>query len=263
MYNDVGLYWFSGTGNTLFIAQKAKEILETKGHCCTLTAITRTCSVQEGTGKTLGIFVPVAVQGTYPIVWNFLKKLPAGQGNEAFLVDTLGKYSGGIKGPVKHILKKKGYKPVGAVELVMPNLFMKKAEENDRQAKIENAVEQLTAFCQRLDAGTAEWQDIPLYSDVMSSFFRSKRLAKLWTKVFRKTVAGTCINCGTCVRLCPQGCIDACSRHVNAKSDKCILCQRCMEYCPVNAISMGDSPFIKNRLIPLTQMEYALGSQSF
>lgn len=262
MYKDVDLYWFSGTGNTLFIAQKAKEILETRGYRCTLTAITRTCSVPAETGKTLGICVPVAVQGTYPIVWNFLKKIPAGQGNDVFLVDTLGKYSGGIKGPVKHILTKKGYKPAGAVELVMPNLFMKKAEEAGREQKIADAVEQLAVFCRHLDAGTAEWKDIPLYSDIMSSFFRSKRLAELWTKLFRKTVAGTCINCGTCVRLCPQNCVDADSRHIDEKSDACILCQRCMEYCPVNAVSMGNIPFIKNRLISLAEMERALNSRN-
>jgi ferredoxin len=261
MQRNVEIFWFSGTGNTLFIARKAKEILDTKGYHCTLSPITRTAVVQAAADTATGIVVPVAVQGTFPIVWNFLKNLPDGKGSEVFLVDTLEKYSGGIKGPVKKILKKKGYKPVGAVELLMPNFFMAKTEDADKKQKIEKSVQQLASFIDSLETGTAEWEDIPLYSDIMSSFFRSKMLAKLWTKIFKKNIAGTCINCGTCVRICPQDCADVNSRHIDVKSDKCILCQRCMEYCPVNAIGMGNIPFIKNKLISLSEMEHALGTR--
>jgi hypothetical protein len=48
---------------------------------------------------------PVAAQGTYPFVWDFIKSLPQANSTPIFMVDTLAMYSGGIVGPVKKLLK--------------------------------------------------------------------------------------------------------------------------------------------------------------
>ena len=59
----------------------------------------------------MGLVIPVADQGTFPLVWDFINHMPETDNHTGvFLVDTMGYYSGGIIGPVGKILKKKALK---------------------------------------------------------------------------------------------------------------------------------------------------------
>ena len=46
----------------------------------------------------------------------------------------------------------------------------------------------------------------------------------------------TCINCGTCVEVCPEDAIILKKEGIEVNLDDCILCERCAIYCPVDAI---------------------------
>ena len=52
------LYWFSGSGNTLFIAQKLRELLAAKGCRVELRPLEKTNPAEIATGGTLGLFIP-------------------------------------------------------------------------------------------------------------------------------------------------------------------------------------------------------------
>lgn len=125
MTKIIDLYWFSGTGNSLFVTKKIRDKLNLLGYECSLLPIEMVDSNSISKDNTIRIIVPVAMQGTFPLVWNFIKDLPIVNNTQIFLVDTLHAYSGGIKGPIKKIVTKKGFKPIGAIEIIMPNLFLK------------------------------------------------------------------------------------------------------------------------------------------
>lgn len=259
MTKDVDLYWFSGTGNTLFIARETAAILEELGHRCRLKPMEKADPGSVDGTTTIGLVVPVAAQGTYPPVWEFVERLPERQGTELFLIDTLAIYSGGILGPMKKIAKRKGYRPIGAVELRMPNTFRKKRVDPARETKIvERARTKLRSFCRRLDEGGASWRDVPLYSDLMSSFYRSMEAAAKWKRLFPKRRSSACVDCGLCSALCPQGCVKAGQASIDLDSESCILCQRCLEFCPVGALRIGEPAYVKNGRMSVGEFRSAL-----
>ena len=133
----IDLYWFSGSGNTLFIAKTLAGFLGGKGFEVNLKPIEFTNSEKADLSRTTGLAIPVAEQGTYPFIWDFINNLPS-PGNhciidaDVFMVDTMMLYSGGIKGPVKKILKKKGFNLLGVKEIIMPNNLMKLKNQPDK-----------------------------------------------------------------------------------------------------------------------------------
>lgn len=256
MKADITLYWFSGSGNTLFIAKTIAEYLTELGYYVRLVPLEKVDPTSiEVSNVAIGLVVPVAGQGTFPIAWEFVENLPQADGTEVFLVDTMGMYSGGILGPMKRILKKKGYVTTAAVELLMPNTFQKRRvqEENDRR-RVERAVEKVRKFCRRLDEGKGAWFDIPLYSDFLSIMYRKRHLVRKWVSLFPITRDALCSECGVCIRLCPEHCITKDTEgNLLTDATRCILCQRCFEYCPQNAIKIGKEKLHRNGRIPLKE----------
>lgn len=126
MVKDViDFYYFSGTGNTLLVVKKMRDVFTEKGIQVNLHPMERSKLDNINLDHTIGLGFPIAELSTYNFVWNFIRELPeTDQNTEIFMVDTLAGISGGIVGSVHEIVKKKGYHPIGAREIVMPpNIF--------------------------------------------------------------------------------------------------------------------------------------------
>jgi formate hydrogenlyase subunit 6/NADH:ubiquinone oxidoreductase subunit I len=50
-----------------------------------------------------------------------------------------------------------------------------------------------------------------------------------------------CIQCMTCIKVCPTGAIKIEDNKFNIDLNKCIFCGNCAYYCPVKAIRMSAS----------------------
>lgn len=99
----IELYWFSGTGNTLYIAKIIEELLGKNGFAVNLEPIENTTPASVDINNTIGLAFPVAEQGTYPFIWEFINNLPSPSEDgltecDVFMVDTLMLYSGGMEG---------------------------------------------------------------------------------------------------------------------------------------------------------------------
>ncbi len=253
---EIDFYWFSGTGNTLVIAQTLRIFLEAEGYTVNLKAMEKTTPSDANSEKTIGLAFPVAGQGTYPLVWDFIRNLPSpSAGNipdaDAFMIDTMSAYSGGVKGPIKKILKKKGFRTIGAKEIVMPTNLMRKQELSGKdRIKIEKAANAAEQFGRDLISGQASWMDIPIYSDFMSSFSRMK---KIWNSARNhfpmKVDDSSCTRCRLCETNCPTQSwhFDTEQNRMIWTKDECLYCLRCFSYCPVQAINYGKKKYIQNR----------------
>lgn len=69
---EIDFYWFSGTGNTLLVANKMTEVFRSRGIEVNLFRIERSRPEHLDLGHTIGIAFPVACQSTFPLVWNFV-----------------------------------------------------------------------------------------------------------------------------------------------------------------------------------------------
>ena len=262
MNTNIDIYWFSGTGNTLYVANKAAEYLERNGKKVSLFPMEKMNPKEINLNHTIGIVVPVAAQGTFPNVWKFVDSLPITNNTGCFFIDTLRIYSGGIKGPIKKIIKDKGYFPIGAIEIKMPNTFGKRKENTIKEELIlNNANKKIEKYISNILNSKASWRDIPIYSELMSRFYRTRKATSKWVKLYRKNITNKCIECGICKNICPEKCYKDDEKFIDVNSDKCILCQRCLEYCPENAIQINGKDFIKNNRIKYSEFQKYLQQQ--
>ena len=236
--------WFSGTGNTLLVVQAMSRIFESAGLRQTMHRIGSGNTPEFGSEVVLGLAFPVAYQSTYPFVWDFVDRLPPGKGREVFMVDSLGGFSGGVVGPMGRLLRKKGYRTVGAREIRMPMNFgrSEKGRRGD-MALVRRAIGEAETFARDLLDGNARWGRIPVLSDLVF-LSHAGMLALLFTKWNQRkfgirTDPALCTGCSACAGACPVGNI----RMVRGEGvspvpefgARCEFCLRCVAVCPAEA----------------------------
>ena len=240
MKSPIHFYWFSGTGNTLLVVQNMAEFFSRAGLEVMLHKI-ETTQPQTVSGEgTVGLAFPVAFQSTYPFIWDFIDTMPDGANEtEVFMVDTLAAFSGGIVGPLRKMLQKKGYRPIGADEIAMPNnFFPSQTDAGNNQDKIDKGIERSRQYARRLLDGSSSWGRVPVVSDVLYRLSRGSLARNIMRSMGKKLVVDTdtCTRCGTCAKLCPVDNILVEPGGLPVFHDKCNMCMRCISFCPVEAI---------------------------
>lgn len=237
---NVDVYYFSGTGNTLLVAKKMIETFQENGIDVEIHKIEDSNPSLIDLEHIIGIAFPVAIFSTYPFVWNFIRSLPTAKGTEIFMVDTLGGFSGGIVGPLREIVKKKGYNPIGAKEIQMPtNIFFIEDEDTNKK-KVEKGLKEARQYSLDLINGESEWSRVPVLSDAMHLLSRGAlkltgvELHQKWF-LFDADVE-KCNKCRICVDLCPVGNIKMENKEYPKHGFNCEYCLRCVSFCPRQAI---------------------------
>jgi len=232
----IDFYYFSGTGNTLLIVKEIAAFFRKNKFKVTIFPIEKTDPQTINKDHIIGLGFPVAAQGTYPFIWQFINDLPPASFTPLFLVDTLMLYSGGILGPIKKIVEKKRYIPLGAKEFIMPsNVFVKENNNNRKWIIIKRALKKAENFANKLLHGRATWIDLPLYSDLMAMISKSVGNWKFFESLTPIGVdRSKCTSCGLCEKLCPTHNITL--AEFPEFLHHCVLCMRCFSYCPENAI---------------------------
>ena len=240
MNETIDLYFFSGTGNTLLVVKKMRDVFEENGITVNLCKIEGSNPDEINLEHVIGIAFPVAVFSTYPLVWDFIESLPRAEGTDIFMVDTLGGTSGGVVGPLRKIVVEKGYTPVGAMEIQMPsNIFFIQDEETNR-SKIEKGLCTAEKYASDIINGKSNWGRVPVLSDAVNLFSRGAlRLTgiDLHQKFFIfKVDEEKCNKCGICVGLCPTRNIKINGGEYPVHGLDCQYCLRCTSLCPKHAI---------------------------
>lgn len=248
------IYYFSGTGNTLLLVKKIKEVFEKQKYSVTLRKISTSETVELEDDCHLGIVVPVAIESTFPIVWDFVKNLPEGNNRSVFLADTMESFSGGIVGPMKKVLTAKGYQCIGACEFKMATSMQmteKKAEIGKQ--KNEAAFLQAEKYVQSLIDGSAKWNRIPVLSDLMRLVSRGHFIWRITSKTIRIDDP-LCIRCRVCEKHCPVHAIQFTDEGMKIQHDQCISCMRCVNYCPKNAFRVGGKQLVQKKNVNVNEL---------
>ena len=135
--------------------------------------------------------------------------------------DTMSTVAVSIRGKVREL----GYERI-------PELF----EKNPYMHQIyptEESMKALTVF--QIYEGSGEWFDLSRKPIERASF--------TFGGVEKKTegyfITDSCIGCGSCVAVCPQGCIRQDSIPFRIEQEHCLHCGNCMTACPVGAVVRG------------------------
>ncbi len=254
MRDRIDIYWFSGTGNTLAVAREMANVFEQAGKTVELIAMEEGPPAEISQGTTIGLAVPVACGNTYDLCWEFILNLPAGEGAGCFFVDTLGKHSGGIVGPVRDIVTAKGYATLGAREIRMASNFITTPKSPEKIEHINKAgLIETRAFANELLDGEGSWRRNSLFQRLAKRIARSRgcwRVTRWLAKI--RIDAAACTGCGLCAKICPADAmtmIDAPGEQGTDSADaprkiaaytkkRCQVCLRCAAHCPVKAISV-------------------------
>jgi len=205
---------------------------------------------------TIGLAFPVAFQSTFPFIWDFFKKFPQANKTPIFMVDTMMSFSGGIMGPLKKLFKQKGYDCIGAKEIIMPNNWLRKSinPEKDNE-KIKNGLMKARLYAELLINGDAKWGRIPFLSDFVHKLCCNKLVMNKINLAQGKKIEvekAKCVHCGLCSKICPINNISFDNYPLWGKS--CQLCMRCLSYCPSNAIIIQGKKFIAYNVVKIEEI---------
>jgi NAD-dependent dihydropyrimidine dehydrogenase PreA subunit len=238
MNESIEFYFFSGTGNTMLVAKRMSRVFQSEGFNVKLKRIENSNPADVDTECTIGLGFPVAILSTYDLVWKFINELPQVDGTEVFMVDTLGGYSGGIIGPLKTLLESKGYKTIGACEIIMPLNIFYIENDNTNTKKIEEGLVKAENYAIALVNNESEWGRVPVLPDLMrliSKIGLRITATDVHQKILKfKVNPSSCTKCGICGDICPLNNVKLAEYPVTGNN--CEYCMRCVSMCPAHAI---------------------------
>lgn len=249
------IFYFSGTGNTLWAAQTlAWRLGERLVNMA--AALQNECIYTLSPDERVGLVFPVHGWRTPRLVRRFLSRLtlqPTEQTHYDYLVVTAGDSIGRTVERLLPHLEAKGIHPQLFASLIMPESYVGlpfmdvDTSENEARKKREAAaaLAQIADVVARRDGSQRDtsFQNLtrgPLpsfFSGPVGSFFERFLIND---KPFHVSV-DRCIRCGRCASVCPVGDIDGGKgrqpqwRH---QSD-CLTCFSCYHHCPTHAIEFG------------------------
>ncbi len=237
----IGIFYFSGTGNTKIITEFAKQELINNDHDVTLHRIEDL--LKEGIKfntkqyDMVGIGFPVHALNAPTIIYQFIKTLPNDAGKQVFLFKTAGDplWNGGPTSLLRKRLKKKEFDVFYDFLEVMPSNVVLGYDEKLIKQLYQLAESNTRKHVHNLLDGHRSLQKIGIFKTIFSLLFSAMESlgVKMIGKCFR--VSSACTNCGVCIANCPTQNIVRKNEEIKFKY-KCILCMRCIYSCPTSAI---------------------------
>jgi len=236
----IKIYYFSGTGNSLW---SAKKIARLSGESFDLYNIGIEAEKEEifiEAGKVILVY-PSYAYGLPLIVRRFAQKAVFNTPYLAAFV-TYGSDPGGTQAELQRILKNKKIESLYFGKIPAPENYIPFfGPPNDKKTAKRTAMqEEATEKAARYVIETRTNKVNPFRP--LSSFISF--LFSLGVKIFYKhyKVSGACNGCGVCERVCPAGAVKMAGNRP-VFSDKCENCVACIDICPLRAIQFGRAKF--------------------
>ncbi|MBD3286620.1 hypothetical protein GF359_08535 [candidate division WOR-3 bacterium] len=231
--------YFTGTGNTWFLADCLAKELRDKSIQTDITALEHINKVDLSTCDLLGLGFPVYA-GCIPYnVWGFVRRLKPVAGKRAFVFSTKAQATAGSESLLARLLILKGYRVLAARSFIAPSnetlLFgPEDVTRPEVRAKLERLRHRVPGFVERMLSGNGVIEKnntFMLLSSILSGF--SFYLSTGY--VSNLLVTDDCTRCGLCEQICPAGNILSSLTRPRFRN-RCVVCERCVSFCPEKAI---------------------------
>ena len=245
------IFYFSGTGNTKWVAQQISEAIGE-------SLIYIPDAIRQGAyeyelkeGETIGFCFPTHGWQPPRLVRDFIKNLIFNLqssifNNYCWALTTCGDNMGEAMTILNKDLAMIGLKATTQFAVIMPESyvclpFMKTDPVEKEHVKIEKARQQLPHIIDTIRAQKEGVVELVkgatprLYSYVIGGYFNAKMVND---KKFTVD-ADVCIKCGKCQKVCPVDNIQGTPPEW-IHNGRCTSCLACYHYCPVHAINCGE-----------------------
>ncbi len=234
------VFYFSGTGNSRFVAKRIAEAVSQEA--VDITTYTTTMDRPEFTDTGVYVFVcPSYMSAPARAMTDFVGWAGFPSGVKAYFIVTCAASMGITPRVASEICEKKGIQYMGAAQIEMPQNYIalfrtKEVEENINiieKAEIEiDRIAPLILNGEVLETkkiGSVEYSVTKWVRDVYYKDFMK-------TKKFKAT--DKCISCQKCVKVCPLSNITM-KDGKPSWGNKCTHCMACINQCPKDAIEYG------------------------
>lgn len=251
---NVPIFFFSGTGNTWWVAQQLAEMLNRNQFQATTHSIEQVTPAQVNDrvdqADIVALGFPIYGSDAPLIMQEFIKNLPKTEHPKPMLVfATQAAWSGDGAYFIRPLVETLGYHIRWAVHFNMPNNicvdlgWFLNSFLRLFQAKPEQSLKRINKLADKISKGQA-W--------IMgrSTFFSLGWVQRIpYRKGMPTLQKGTlsvdpekCTACNRCVRLCPVENITL-VKSLPRFDSRCNLCLRCFNFCPELAIAAFGKPF--------------------
>lgn len=242
--NELGIFVFSGTGNTLMCARALGRELEQKGASVRLHRIEDT---RELPGESdLVLCYPIHGFNAPNAMLRFCRDLPAGRRRVWFL-KTSGeplRLNDASSLELIRILTRKGCEVMGEFHYVMPYNMVFRHSDETASLMWKTALERIPAAAAKILEGTGTQIRPPAAARVMSALCRIEHLFYPANGRFYRVDEKKCLRCMRCVENCPAGNIRVEAGRIRF-GGVCGGCVRCSFNCPAGAIHIGVLDFMR------------------
>ena len=241
----IGIYVFSGTGNTLKCAEALRDSLAELGAGAALHEI------KDGTEKAaerdLVLCYPVYGFNAPTPVLRFCRGPDATKGGRVWFLKTSGeplKLNDNSSAELMRPLRRKGYEIMGEFGYIMPYDIIFRHTDEAASLMWETAKRRIPEAARMIAAGKGAVPKPGAGAKLMSLVCRIEHgFYPLNGRLFRVDKS-RCVKCMKCVSACPEGNI----RYENGRfrfGGKCVCCTRCAFSCPADAIRIGVIDFMR------------------
>ena len=237
------IYWFSGTGNSRFVAERLAELTGDTAQSIFLPP--------KETADVVGLVFPVYGWMPPAVVSQFIEKnlhslVSAKYG---FVVMTCGDDAG----KALDLVRKQGFAPDSAFSVFMPNTYVSLPgfdvdSDKARKSKLGNCLARVAHIAKEVSQ-RRKTTDVHEGMLPRTKTYLLGRLSRKYLVDDRKFTANTsCNSCGGCQKTCPTGNI---TMHENRPSwnGNCTGCLACYHTCPKHAINFGSQTRKKGQYI--------------
>ena len=232
--------FFSGTGNSRFVAEQIAELTDDKA--CDAALYIRKGETAVFTEPGRYIFVaPVYAAAPPKVFMDFIRASRFPGSVQAYFIMTCAKEMSGCPGFWENIAREKGFEYMGTAQIRMPQnylLFFRMFTEEECRASVTRARSSLEGIAELIrdnrelpDPGMKAWEYLSARA-VIGAYY------KLFARARAFRVTEDCIGCAYCVSACPLGNI----RLVDNEplwGKNCTHCMACINLCPKNAVEYG------------------------
>ncbi|MFZ5967716.1 MAG: EFR1 family ferrodoxin [Bacillota bacterium] len=248
------ILYFSGTGNTAYVAQYIKENLTSEGHELTVSPLEMFKKENIVQYDMLVFGFPVYACDVPIFIQKYLEDIPVTTAKAVSIFCTKAFFTGDALRHGLQIFESRGYIPIAYADISMPGsdglAFMEKNSSSAQKAinrdfskliEVDAMIEQMKEAAKVLEEHGVKEYGVGLSTNPFISLFGGllNRIYPVFEeKLKRKFWADeNCIKCGKCEKICPANNIQV--KEEVCFGSNCYLCMRCIHQCPKEAIQIG------------------------
>lgn len=246
------IFYFSGTGNSLYVAQKLQENDETELIDMGDALNKKQFNYKIKENEKIGFVFPVYFYGLPNIVAEFVDQLRIESGSNPFIysVITCGSAIGNADKMLEKKLKQKDLQLDSSFSIIMPSNYVIMYDTSDMEKQkltLQDAEDEIENVIKLLEVNQKGNFSNHGFMSILSSIAYS--IYGIYRKTKNFNVKDSCNSCGLCEEICPSGVIKLESGKPIWIKEKCSHCCACINRCPTLSIQYGKSTLKRGRYV--------------